>query len=350
LKLLTLLNEKQTGYFAFIFNANVLTVKRIRIATVLLLSFLLNNACERPAETINDPGIPPVVPTGVRVYYASDGEITIEWQSNAETDVTGYNIYRRTDSTESLKIAYSTDNYYFDDSLDYNTTYFYKITSVSIWNRESEFSDEVSATPINRYKPQKPLGLQINARNWEGGISIFITWLNSYESDVTGYNVYRSNSSGFTSDSSNFIAFTNEINFSDTLNINLYTNYYYKVRAVDKGNLISDESSQINDLILEIPEIIFPEDNSTVEAFNEFLIKAVHLPATYRIGLQTNQFFGEIWSTKIETEITDDTLRINFTPSSLQFYKTYYWRVATYSGNSQDPNSISKLFSVTFKN
>lgn len=315
----------------------------------MLLSLLLNSACERPAETIDDPGIPPAVPTGLRVYYASDGEITIEWQSNAETDVTGYNIYRRIDSTESIKIAFATDNYYFDDSLDYNTTYYYKITSVSIGNRESGFSDEVFATPINRYKPQKPLGLQINARNWEGEISIFIKWLNNYESDVTGYNIYRSRSPGFTSGSSNFIAFTNEINFSDTLNIDLYTNYYYKVRAVDRDNLISDESGEINDLILGIPKVIFPEDKSTVKVFNEFLIKTVQLQATYRIGLQTNQFFGEIWYTTIETDIIDDTLRIDFTPSSLEFYKTYYWRVATYSGNSEDPNSISKLFSVTFK-
>jgi len=324
-------------------------VKRNRIALVLLLSLLLYNGCERPTETEDDSGIPPAVPVGLNVYYASDGEVTIDWQSSYENGIKGYNIYRRTDSTESIKIAYTSDSYYFDDSLEYNVTYHYKITSLNTWNNESGFSNEVSATPVNRYNPLKPLGLQINARNWEGDISIFLKWLPGYESDVKGYNIYRSTSPGFISDSSNLVGFTNEISFTDTLNINFYTDYYYKIRSLDKGDLISDESNEINDLVFEIPEVIYPEDNSTVEFFNEFLVKAIHSPASYRIGLQTNRYFGEIWSTTVETSITDDTLKINFTPYSLQFYKTYYWRIATYSGNSQDPNSISKLFVVTFK-
>ena len=324
-------------------------VKRIRIVPVLLLSLLLYNGCERPTETADDPIIPPAVPTRLYVYYASDGEITIDWQSSGEGDVKGYYIYRRTDSTESEKIDYTTDSYYFDDSLDYNVTYYYKITSVNIWDSESAFTGEVSATPINRYNPLKPLRLQINARNWERNISIYLDWTKGYESDIKGYNIYRSTSPGFISDSSNFVGFTNEINFSDTLNINLYTNYYYKIRAVDKGNLISKESDQVNDLVLEIPEVIYPKDNSTVQPFNDFLVKAIHVPATYRIGLQTNQYFDEVWSTSKETNITDDTLKIEFTPSPLEYNKTYYWRIATYSGNSQNPNSISKLFTLRFK-
>lgn len=324
-------------------------MKKIKIASVLLLSLLLYNGCQRPTETVDDSNIPPAVPTGLYVYYASDGEITIDWQSSSERDIKGYNIYRKTDSTESKKIDYTTDSYYFDDSLDYNVTYYYKITSVNIWDEESGFTNEVFATPINRYNPLKPLGLQINARNWEGRISIYLEWSQGYESDIKGYNIYRSTSPTFIADSSNLIGFTNEINFSDTLNINLYTMYYYKIRAVDKGNLMSAESNGVNDLVLEIPEVIYPTDNSTVQPFNQFLIKAIHVPATYRIGILTNQYFDEVWSTSIQTNITDDTLKIDFTASPLEFNKTYYWRIATYSGNSQDPNSISKLFTIRFK-
>ncbi len=324
-------------------------MKRIKIVSVLLLSLLVYNGCERPTETVDDSKIPPAVPTGLYVYYASDGEVTIDWHSTNESDVKGYNIYRRTDSAESIKIDYTSDSYFFDDSLDYKVTYYYKITSVNIWNTESAFSSEVSATPINRYKPLKPLGLQINARNWEGDILIFIEWAQGYESDIIGYNIYRNTSPGFISDSSNLVGFTNRNSFSDILNINLYINYYYKIRAIDKGNLISDESSEVNDLVLEIPDVLYPKDNSTVKPFNQFLIKAIQVPATYRIGLQTNQYFDEVWSTSVETGITDDTLKIDFTPSTLELNKTYYWRVATYSGNSQNPNSISKLYSVIFK-
>jgi hypothetical protein len=114
--------------------------------------------------------------------------------------------------------------------------------------------------------------------------------------------------------------------------------------------LLSNPSEEVNDLILEIPEVIFPPDSSIVEFFDEFIIKTIDVPATYRIGLQTNKFFGEIWSRTVSTSIINDTLKINFNPPSLQVNKIYYWRLAVYSGNSTDPNSISRIFSVTFTN
>lgn len=306
--------------------------------------------CDRNTEMIEDPGIPPAVPTGLRVYYASDGEIGIEWRANSEPDVKGYNIYKRTDATESIQIAYVNDNFFFDDSLYYDTTYFYKITAVSLWNRESDFSAEVSAKPENRYNPLRPVGVRINARNWEGEVSVFLNWLRGEESDIEGYNIYRDIISGFTPDNSNLIGFSSAANFSDTALLSLYQNYFYKIRTKDKGGLLSSPSDEVNDLILEIPEVIFPADNSTVEFFEEFIIKAIEVPAVYRIGFQTNKFFGEIWSRTVSTTVTSDTLKINFDPPALQLNKVYYWRIATYSGNSSDPNSISKIFAVTFTN
>jgi hypothetical protein len=298
---------------------------------------------------IDDPGIPPSVPAGLRIFYASDGEIIIEWRSNIEAEVEGYNIYRRTEFTESEKTAFINDNFFFDDSLEYDTTYYYKITAVDLWTRESDFTNEVFAKPENNFKPKKPFGVKINARNWEGEISINIHWLQNEESDVAGYNIHRSTTPGFTADNNNLISFTGTADFSDTVNLNLYLNYYYKVIAVDKGGLHSNASDEVNDLILEIPEVIFPPDNSVVEFFEDFIIKAIGTPTSYRIGLQTNKFFGEIWSTTASSSIVNDTINIGFNPPVLEANKTYYWRIATYSGNSSDPNSISKLFSVTFK-
>jgi fibronectin type 3 domain-containing protein len=298
---------------------------------------------------IEDPGIPPAVPTGLRVFYASDGEIVIEWRGNSEPDVKGYNIYRRTDSTESVQVAYVKDDFFFDDSLSYDTTYYYKITAVNLWDRESDFSAEISAKPENRYNPLRPIGLRINARNWEGEVSVFLNWLKGEESDIEGYNIYRDIVPGFTPDNSNLIGFSPTANFSDTTSLNFYQNYFYKILAKDKGGLLSSPSDEVNDLILEIPEVIFPPDNATVEFFEEFIIEAIDIPATYRIGLQTNKFFGEIWSRTVSTSITNDTIKIIFDPPALQVNKVYYWRIATYSGNSSDPNSISKIFSVIFR-
>jgi hypothetical protein len=325
-------------------------VKIFKIISSIFLLPLIYLGCDRTNEIIEDPGIPPAVPAGLRIFYATDGEIIIDWNSNSEPDVKGYNIYRRTESNAEVKIAFVNDNYFFDDSLEYNTTYYYKITAVNLWDRESDFSNEVSAKPENRNNPDKPIGLRINARNWEGELSVYIYWLKNEESDVEGYNIYRSISPDFAPDSTNFIGFTSTANFSDTTSLNFYTNYYYKIRAKDKGGLLSNASDVVNDLIFEIPEIIFPVDSSTVEFFEEFIIKTINTPAKYRIGLQTNKFFGEIWNTIVSSTIVNDTLKISFDPPLLQVNKTYYWRISTYSPNSSDPNSISKLFSITFRN
>lgn len=309
---------------------------------------LMLQGCERSTQFIDDPGIPPTAPTGLRVYSATDGEVVIIWNPNQEPDVKGYNIYRKSELTDFIIIAFTNENFFFDDSLDYDTTYYYKISAVSIWNRESDLSNEVSAKPVNRNNPGKPFGLSINARNWEEEISVYLNWLKNEESDVEGYNIYKSSSAGFTADSTNFIGYTVKANFSDTNSLNFYEPYYYKIKAKDKGGLLSIESDEVNDLIFEIPEVIFPPDDSVVEFFEEFIIKTINAPATYRIGLQTNKFFGEIWNTTIQSTIINDTLLIPFDPPSLLLNKTYYWRIAAYSG-SPDPNSVSKIFSITFR-
>ncbi len=203
-----------------------------------MISLILMPACSRPLDVNNSyDDIPPVVPVNVRIFESFDGKIGIEWQSNSELNLNGYNIYRRTDSTNYKLIRFTTDNYLIDDSLNYNTTYFYEITAVNNSKLESSPSIEVSATPKNIYKPYQIRNITINARNWEDTISIYLSWIPSGETDISGYDIYRSISPSYNADSLTKIAYTTEDNYSDTSNLELYTNYYYIIRAVDKGGL-----------------------------------------------------------------------------------------------------------------
>ena len=311
---------------------------------------IITSGCTRPIEINNtDSNIPPAVPTNVSVFESFDGEIGIEWQNNPEPDLRGYNVYRKTDSTNFKLIKFTSDNYIIDDSLDYNTTYIYEITAVNNSNIESSPSTEVSATPKNVYKPYPVQNITINARNWEDTISIYLSWVPSGETDISGYNIYKSLSPSFTADSSTFYAFTRNDFFSDTANLKLYTYYFYKIRAVDKGGLISDETPPVTDEIYEIPGIIFPGNNAAVSPFVNFLISAIKVPATYQIIVQTNEFFGEIWSSTVTTSETGDTLAINFNPDYIYPDKYYYWRVITFSQNNSEPNSISRLYKFIIK-
>lgn len=318
---------------------------------IFLIIFILFYGCDRLTQTDTpEDNLPPAQPQNLSIYSAYDGVIVIQWDNNTEPDLTGYIIYRSVgDTSDFNKLTSTQSNFYVDDSLEYNTEYFYRISATDRNNRESSKSKVVSAKPVNKYRPLNPLYLEINARNWDNDVSIVLFWQQAEETDVIGYNIYRSDQANFNADSSSLLAFSPVNNFTDKNNLEFYKNYYYKIKAVDQGHQLSDPSTEVTDLIFEIPEMISPPNNSTTEYFDNFLLKAVKHPATYKIILQTNQYFDEIWSKEMYSIVLDDTIAILFDASYIYSGRKYYWRVATYSGFSSEPNSISELHSFTIK-
>ena len=317
---------------------------------IVFLMFLFFYGCERPTGyNKTDSGIPPAVPSSPVVFSAYDGTVLIYWHNNSEPDLKGYNVYRSIDSVNFTFIGFTPVNSFYDDSLNYNTKYYYRITSLDIWNNESLPSTIISAEPVNKYAPYTPIGLSVNARNWEGNKSVYFSWNPNPESDIAGYKIYRASVPGFTADTNSYIGFTNKLNFSDTLNLKLYSQYYYSIKAVDNGGLISKASGEVNDEIFGIPHIIYPEDNAETPYFAQFMINSINKPAKYEIIVQDNQYFGEVWSTSFNSNPTNDTLYVPFNANYIYPNKYYYWRVATYSANGSGPNSISKLYKFIIK-
>lgn len=317
-----------------------------------IITLIILSGCERSIDlTSPDSGIPPAVPVELKVISAYDGAVLIGWQDNTEPDLKGYNVYRRINNSAFTLLAFTTNSYYFDDSLDYTTKYYYRVSALNSANRESHQSDSVIAQPLNVYAPGTPatLSFTINARNWNNQKSVYLTWSPNSEGDVAWYYVYRSLNQTFSADSSTFIGKSPLTSFTDTTSVLLYTNYYYKLKAVDKGGLQSSDSRVIHDMILDVPAIIFPQNNSLVSYFSQFAIKTLNVPADYKIVVQTNQFFDEFWNTVVHSDVINDTLYIDFTPPYLYANVTYYWRVAAYTSNSSDPNSVSPLYQFTIK-
>ncbi len=323
---------------------------RTGLIFVIILFIYFLSGCERPVDNNQTGiGIPPAVPTGLKVYYANDGEVFIYWHHNNESDLKGYNIYRSTDSTHYSKEGFTSENYFYDDSLSYDSTYMYKVTALNLWNDESLPTVPVSATPLNLYAPEAPRNLLINARNWQGKLSVYLMWDPAKESDVKDYKIYRDTVADFNPDSSKFIGLSGTNNFSDTTRLALYKIYYYRTKAVDQGGLISKESPEVSDQILSIPQIIFPQNNSQTNYFQYFKIHAIKIPATYKIIVQDNEFFGTFWQTEFSSENANDTLLISFDATYIQPNTTYYWRIAAYSHQSTEPNSVSPLYKFVIK-
>ena len=96
--------------------------------------------------------VPPTKPSGLKAI-PQNKRVALSWQLNSEPDFSHTNIYRSTISgfvptlNEYIRKQGKTNRYFIDDSVQNGTIYFYKINALDSVGNESEFSDEVSATP-----------------------------------------------------------------------------------------------------------------------------------------------------------------------------------------------------------
>ena len=320
-------------------------------AFAFLILIISVYGCKRQAANINEPetSLPPAVPSGLQVVAAHDGSVLIDWKPNAEANLKGYFVYRGDGDSVSLKkLLFATDSYLLDDSLSYDTNYYYKVSAVDDMDRESEQTYFVRARPVNLNPPMAVTQIEINARNWIDSLSVYLNWQPNGEGDISGYEVYRSEISNFTPGKDNFIGTAGSPFFLDTHSLKAYVNYYYKIIAVDKGGLKSTPGYEVQDIILGIPEVVFPENNGLVNAFDNFIIKGISVPAHYKIILQSNRYFGEIWSKDFTSDKINDTIHVKL-DVQLNTNAVYFWRIATFTDDNSEPNSISQLNNFTIR-
>ena len=95
-------------------------------------------------------GGPPAAPTGV-MATAGNGQATIRWNRNTESDFLEYFIYRGTTSGGEVLVDSATggiaDTVKTFTGLANGTEYFFEVTALNTAGQESPFSNEVTATP-----------------------------------------------------------------------------------------------------------------------------------------------------------------------------------------------------------
>ncbi|MFA3783006.1 fibronectin type III domain-containing protein [Melioribacteraceae bacterium 4301-Me] len=323
----------------------------LKFKYVMLISlFFYLLSCERQQVTESEENnLPPDTPVGLEVYTAHDGFVSIDWLPNTESNIKGYNIYRSINDTSRFKLlSFTKDNYYLDINLDYDSTYFYRISALNNKNIESLESNYVSAKPSNLYPPSSPYSIYINARNWNDTISIVLIWNKPPDYDIAFYQIYRDTLDNFLPNQQNYIASTNQNNFSDTKNLKLLKTYFYKIVTVDKGNLKSNPSITVSDKILDLPELISPPNNSNLDSMPIFQFKTVSEPANYKLVIQTNELFGIVSEISFSSNKKNAVISVPVSNLYLEEARKYYWRVFTYTVSQTDPNSFSKLFSFTY--
>ncbi len=308
--------------------------------SVFLLPFL--TACDRQESIPLGPDTtPPLPPVNLIVFDARDGSVLLLWRSNREGDLAGYRIYRMVEmQPDSFRIVgEANETAFVDEGLDYDTTYLYAVTAFDRSGNESDRSNDVSAQPINVFPPRQPRDTRVQAHNREDGVFISLQWDANTEGDLKGYYVYRSLDPDVRIEARFLLDSTFSTAYRDTMGVEVGRPLYYRITALDKGQLESTPTPVQWDRPLVQPILASPADGSLAPAFPTFRWRPVPDASNYAVFVSTSRFSGEIWSSTL-----GDTTVVYGGPF-LTAGNTYYWKVGTITNTPWDPNSLSDVWS-----
>ncbi len=138
---------------------------------------------------------PPPVPQELKVVKAENGKVLLEWKTPyALTDLREYAIYRK-EENDFIKVGATKNLSYEDANVIDGSKYYYKVKAIDDSGSESDFSNEVSATPKDTLAPAAPV---IDSNGcWVGNGWVILVWDKvtqnadgSFLKDLAGYNVY----------------------------------------------------------------------------------------------------------------------------------------------------------------
>jgi len=246
----------------------------------------------------------------------------------------------------------TTQNQYLNVGLDYNTTYYYRLSAIDNNGNESEKGNEVHLKPQNLNPPATPQGLKVYGYNVPNETArIYVQWAPNTETDFLHYNVYKSTSDFFATDSTTFLENLTATSFSDT-DITIGTKYYYKVTAVDQGLKESQSSDMRSDLALANPVQTSPVNNATGQSLRPtFTWQKLDGATKYNVIVQAFSQSGEIWTGTVVQPTTGTTVSMQFPVSPVLSKNTvYYWKVASFSSDNIQANSYSLTWRFTTTN
>jgi hypothetical protein len=99
----------------------------------------------KAVEMLTEDTLIPIAPTGL-VAIAGENFVSLTWDSNKETDLAGYRVWRRSDSEEEFAAVTEliAENVYNDSKVEKNQRYIYAITALDVNGNESQRSEAVS--------------------------------------------------------------------------------------------------------------------------------------------------------------------------------------------------------------
>jgi len=138
---------------------------------------------------------PPSQPAKPKIE-SDTGKLTLRWESNKESDLKGYLVYRtinsnNTDSYVKLSPTPQNDTVFVElQPRNTKNTFFYKIVAVDEYMNRSNYSEYVKGCLPDVTPPAVPF-LKSVVRSENG--NVVLEWIPNAEQDLAGYSVYRKN-------------------------------------------------------------------------------------------------------------------------------------------------------------
>lgn len=123
----------------------------------------------------------PNTPTNLLGYSIDSSKIKLEWYSKETT----FHIYRSEDSVSFEKIGSSSNKYYFDNNIQLNKRYYYKIQSFS-FSFTNQYSDFTKSIQVLHHLPAKMTHIEVNSSN-----SIIANFDNLINTTILNLNAFK---------------------------------------------------------------------------------------------------------------------------------------------------------------
>lgn len=185
---------------------------------------------------------------GSGVILGVAGSVSVSWQPNSETDLSGYKVYYGTSSRSYSKVVdVGNVTLYEVTELTSGIEYFFAVTAYDTAFNESGYSNEVS-TVIGGEKDSIPPSSPEVSTYGIRDTGIYVYWLDNQEADLDGYKVHYGTSSG---NYSTVVDVGNVTNYT-TGTLTRGVKYYVVVTAYDISGNESDYSTEISIVIPDI--------------------------------------------------------------------------------------------------